>query len=95
MVVKAGMHCFISGRVQGVFFRASAQKKAVELDIVLRATNLDDGRVEVIASGDAAALADLRKWLWQGSQYALVNDVECRDVGATEVEQLFRIGFVR
>ena len=45
------VRCLISGRVQGVFFRAATRNKAVELGLRGRARNLPDGRVEVIACG--------------------------------------------
>ena len=59
----AVMRCFVSGRVQGVFFRASTRDKARQLGLAGRASNLPDGRVEVIASGPEADLAALRRWL--------------------------------
>ncbi|MFL6576710.1 MAG: acylphosphatase, partial [Povalibacter sp.] len=41
--------CFVSGRVQGVYYRASARQKAIELGVSGYASNLEDGRVEVLA----------------------------------------------
>jgi len=66
----------VSGRVQGVFFRASTRQQALRLGLVGHAKNLPDGRVEVIAVGEAAALEALAQWLWQGPPAAEVRDVE-------------------
>jgi len=69
--------CLVSGRVQGVFFRASTQQKAEELGIVGYARNLPDRRVEVLACGEDAALDALTAWLWQGPRHAEVTHLEC------------------
>ena len=65
----------VSGRVQGVFFRASTRAEAERLGIAGSARNLPDGRVEVIASGSEASLAALERWLWEGPPSARVDDV--------------------
>ena len=66
----------ISGRVQGVFFRASTRNEAQRLGLAGSASNLADGRVEVIASGSDDALRALESWLWQGPPSARVEDVK-------------------
>jgi acylphosphatase len=73
----AVMRCYVSGRVQGVFFRASTRDRARALGLVGRARNLPDGRVEVIASGREADLAALRNWLREGPPQAVVTGLEC------------------
>jgi len=65
----------VSGRVQGVFFRASARAEAQRLGVSGSATNRADGRVEVIASGTDTALAELEKWLQVGPSAARVTNV--------------------
>ena len=65
----------VSGKVQGVFFRASTRERAFDLGVSGRATNLPDGRVEVIAEGDAAALDALEAWLHEGPSAARVASV--------------------
>ncbi|MEP7044329.1 MAG: acylphosphatase [Dokdonella sp.] len=65
----------VSGLVQGVFFRASTQTRARQLSLTGFAKNLADGRVEVIASGEAQALARLHAWLQQGPPAAEVAAV--------------------
>ncbi|MEL1265668.1 acylphosphatase [Pseudoxanthomonas putridarboris] len=66
----------VSGKVQGVFFRASTCARALDLALSGRATNLPDGRVEVIAEGDADALDTLEAWLHHGPPSARVDRVE-------------------
>lgn len=68
--------CLVGGRVQGVYYRATAQRRARELGIGGYARNLPDGRVEVLACGEAAAVEAFVKWLWIGSSAAKVSAVE-------------------
>ena len=65
----------VGGRVQGVFFRAATRERALALGLAGVARNLPDGRVEVVAQGDAAALDALEKWLWIGSPHSRVASV--------------------
>ncbi|KAF1723907.1 acylphosphatase [Pseudoxanthomonas japonensis] len=74
----AAARFLVSGKVQGVFFRASTRERALDLGLSGRATNLPDGRVEVIAEGDAGALDALdalEAWLHQGPPAARVESV--------------------
>ncbi len=76
----------VSGRVQGVFFRASAADEARRLGLRGRAVNLADGRVEVLAFGPAAAVAELAAWLERGPRMATVTDVRATPLDAESVE---------
>jgi acylphosphatase len=71
----SGVRFIVSGRVQGVFFRASTRNEALRLGLNGYARNLADGRVEVVASGQSEALHELEQWLWQGPPAARVDDV--------------------
>jgi acylphosphatase len=66
----------IEGRVQGVFFRASTREQARRLGLAGVARNLADGRVEVIAAGEADAVEALAGWLHHGPPQARVDRVE-------------------
>lgn len=66
----------VSGRVQGVWFRASTRAQAESLGLAGHANNLADGRVEVVACGTEEALGALQAWLWQGPELASVDDVQ-------------------
>tara|TARA_B100000959_G_scaffold40565_1_gene40228 strand:- start:343 stop:624 length:282 start_codon:yes stop_codon:yes gene_type:complete len=68
--------CFIvHGRVQGVFFRDSTRKVARDLGIKGSAVNRSDGSVQVIAKGTPEALEELKAWLRQGPEMALVENM--------------------
>lgn len=68
--------CYVSGRVQGVYYRASTRDRAVELGCRGYARNLPDGRVEVVIAGEAHAVEALIRWLWHGPPAAHVSAVE-------------------
>lgn len=77
---------FVSGRVQGVWFRASTREQARRYDITGHARNLPDGRVEVLACGRPEALVRLEAWLWQGPEAARVTDVAREEAAVTPPE---------
>jgi acylphosphatase len=65
----------VAGRVQGVYYRSATVERAQALGLDGWVKNLADGRVEVVASGDAKAVAALTRWLWQGPPAARVDTV--------------------
>jgi len=69
------IRCQVAGRVQGVFFRASAREQAVRLGLTGYARNLPDGRVEVLVCGEPRAVDQLREWLRVGPPQAAVTGV--------------------
>jgi acylphosphatase len=75
MTVLVARRCFVSGLVQGVFFRASTRQQANELGISGYARNLPDGRVEVLIVGQTSAAERLIDWLKRGPPAARVNEV--------------------
>jgi acylphosphatase len=77
--------CLVGGRVQGVFYRATAARRAAELAIRGYARNLPDGRVEVLALGEEAAVAEFVRWLWTGSSASRVTTVEVQELPAASV----------
>jgi acylphosphatase len=72
--------CFVAGRVQGVFYRASTRSRAQSLGVTGYARNLPDGRVEVLACGAPDAVRALCDWLWEGPPAAHVTAVEVEPV---------------
>jgi acylphosphatase len=66
----------VSGKVQGVFFRASTARQAEQLQVRGWAKNLPDGGVEVLALGSPPAVEKLGDWLRQGPPRARVDAVE-------------------
>lgn len=69
-------HVFISGRVQGVFFRSSTRDKAMELGITGWVRNLFDGRVEAVFEGEKENVEKIVQWCRKGNKIAKVEDVE-------------------
>lgn len=72
----AAARFFVSGRVQGVAFRAHARAEALRLGLRGYARNLADGRVEVVACGEAVHIDTLAAWLSEGPPLARVEAVE-------------------
>ena len=77
---------FVSGRVQGVFYRATCVRKAQTSGISGFARNLDDGRVEVLSCGEPAAVDAFIAWLWEGSAASKVTAVESQDVDPASIQ---------
>lgn len=69
-------HVYVSGRVQGVYYRATTRDRAREWDVDGWVRNLDDGRVEAVFEGAEAAVEEMVEWCQEGSQAARVEDVE-------------------
>lgn len=74
-----GKKYLVAGRVQGVYYRATAARHARDLQIRGYARNLPDGRVEVLAYGSEAAHDELVRRLWTGSSASKVTSVEAAD----------------
>ena len=84
-MARARLHCFVSGRVQGVSYRAYTQREAMQLGLTGWVRNCPDGRVELVAEGEEAALQQLIAWCRQGPPAAIVAEVDTQwdaDAGA-------------
>jgi acylphosphatase len=81
-VADCAIRCIVAGRVQGVFYRASAAEQARRLGLTGWVRNLSDGTVEVVAAGQREALAELTGWLWCGPRLARVTHVTVEDYDA-------------
>lgn len=83
----------IYGRVQGVFFRASAQRKARQIGIKGWVRNEPDGTVLVLAFGTGEQVLEMENWCHDGSDMAQVTKVEVLDsqeVPSSETFEIFR-----
>jgi acylphosphatase len=69
----------VSGKVQGVFYRASTVEKAIELGLLGFAQNLPDGRVLIEAEGNIESLQKLVEWCKKGPSRAIVKEVSVSD----------------
>ncbi len=68
----------ISGKVQGVYFRASAKQQAQNLGVVGYVKNQQDGTVLLEVEGDDDAVGQMVTWCKQGPALARVKDVEVK-----------------
>lgn len=71
----APLRCLVSGRVQGVWFRARTVDEAGRRGLSGFVRNLSDGRVEVVVGGEPEAVAEFVGWLWRGPELARVDSV--------------------
>ncbi len=69
-------HVYITGKVQGVFFRMYTQQQARSLGLKGWARNLVDGRVEAVFEGSKKQVEEMIKWCWDGSPSSEVQEVE-------------------
>ncbi len=74
------VHAFVSGRVQGVYFRQMTRQQARGMALWGWVRNTADGRVEVWAQGEEGAVERFIDWLWEGPPRATVTGVESRAV---------------
>ena len=79
-------HFVVSGRVQGVFYRASAQQKARQLGLNGWVRNLRTGQVELVACGDRKNIDKLEQWLWLGPKFSEVIEVKSENLSATAID---------
>ena len=70
----------IEGNVQGVFFRQSAQEKAISLGINGTVKNCEDDSVEIVATGTKEQLDKLVAWCWEGPPKAVVANVTTQEL---------------
>jgi len=73
---KVRAHIFVSGKVQGVFFREKTRQKAEKLGVFGWVKNLKDGRLEAVFEGDKERVKELVNWARKGPIWAKVNGLE-------------------
>jgi len=76
MADRTRAHVFVSGKVQGVFYRATTRDRARDAGVDGWVRNLDDGRVEAVFEGDPDAVEALVEWCHTGSPRAAVDGVD-------------------
>jgi acylphosphatase len=70
----------VKGKVQGVFYRASAKEKADELGLFGWVKNSTNGAVEIWVEGEDRFVLEMAEWCWQGPARARVDDVDVKVV---------------
>jgi acylphosphatase len=76
MMEQRRAHVLISGRVQGVNFRATTRDEARKVGVAGWVRNMDDGRVEAVFEGKHAAVQRMVSWCYSGPVLANVEHVE-------------------
>jgi acylphosphatase len=77
-MTKERVNIIVHGRVQGVFYRARAKEKAIELDLNGWVKNRIDGTVEIVAEGNKKDLERLVDWSTHGPTHAHVTRIEVK-----------------
>ena len=70
------VHIFVTGRVQGVFFRQATRVVALKNNVTGWVRNLDDGRVEILIEGDDKCVESVIKWCNFGPANSRVDDIQ-------------------
>jgi acylphosphatase len=91
--MKSKAHVIISGRVQGVWFRANTKNKAEQLGITGWVRNTDDGKVEALFEGEENALEEMLEWCNNGPPMAKVKDVKVQRHPASDEYDAFVIKY--
>lgn len=78
------IHVLVSGKVQGVFFRDNALKKARKENLTGWVRNLNNGKVEIEAEGDRESLERFVQFLWKGPVNAQVENVSSKEIPLKE-----------
>ncbi|HIH46435.1 MAG TPA: acylphosphatase [Candidatus Nitrosotenuis sp.] len=76
---KQRVHLFITGKVQGVFFRQAMKVTAIKNNATGWVRNLKDGRVEAVIEGEDLDVSNVVEWSHAGPANARVEDVEIRN----------------
>lgn len=87
------IHVVISGRVQGVFFRAHTRETALALKLNGWVRNLHDGSVEAVFEGEDKNVKTMLEWCKKGPPHAIVKKVEAAEEPYTGEFQDFRITY--
>ena len=86
-MAKICIHAFVSGRVQGVWYRNSARNAALAQGVTGWARNLPDGRVEVMLCGDESAVQSVAGWLHEGPPGASVSNVDAERLSFEAIQE--------
>ena len=92
-MAKKRIHAYVSGRVQGVFFRATTRDAALDLGLAGYVRNMADGSVEVVAEGDGRRVDELIAWCRRGPRHAHVENVAVTEEEPTGRDTSFRVTF--
>ena len=87
------IHCTVSGKVQGVYFRAWTRDAARRIGLSGWVRNLPDGRVEAVAAGSAEQLDAFKRALQEGSPLSRVSAVDCEAADPNGLPDPFEVRY--
>ena len=92
-MVQKRVHLFVTGRVQGVFFRQATRVIAIKNYVTGWIKNLDDGRVEIVAEGEESNIDALASWCKTGPANSRVDEFELSDESLTSEFENFEVRY--
>ena len=92
-MVQKQIHIFVTGRVQGVFFRQSTKVMAIKNNAKGWIRNLDDGRVEIVAQGETQDIDNLAHWCKTGPANSRVDEFELSEENITDEIETFEVRY--
>ena len=87
------VHMYVSGRVQGVFYRSNTRREALNLGLIGWVRNLPDSRVEAVVEGEEDKVERLIRWCREGPAFAIVRGMEVVREPATGDFETFSIRY--
>ena len=87
------IHIFVTGRVQGVFFRQSTRVIAIKNNVNGWVRNLDDGKVEIVAQGETNNVDNLADWCKTGPANSRVDEFELKEESIVEEFENFEVKY--
>jgi len=92
-MIQKRIHIFVTGRVQGVFFRQSTKVMAIKNNVNGWVRNLDDGRVEIVAEGENQDIDNLADWCKTGPANSRVDEFELSEENSAGEFENFEVRY--
>ena len=92
-MIQKRIHIFVTGRVQGVFFRQSTKVMAIKNNVKGWVRNLDDGRVEIVGEGEILDIENLTQWCKTGPANSRVDEFELSEENVTDEFENFEVRY--
>ena len=92
-MVQKRIHIFVTGRVQGVFFRQSTKVMAIKNNVKGWVRKLDDGRVEIVGEGEIRDIENLTQWCKTGPANSRVDEFELSEENVTDEFENFEVKY--
>ena len=87
------VHVFVTGRVQGVFFRQATKVIAIKNNVTGWVRNLDDGRVEILIEGENKSVGSVIEWCNYGPANSRVDNIEVNNEDHSDKFESFEVRY--